>query len=72
MTTFLIVLEGMAKEIPANSLGEEKIALFIPMTSPLIFSRGPPALPGLVGTSVTIVSGIEYDASPCVLPPASI
>ena len=40
------------------------------MTSPLIFSRGPPALPGLVGISVTIVSGIEYDA-PCILSPAS-
>ena len=44
------------------------MALFTPITSPLIFSRAPPALPGLVDTSVTIASGIEYDV-PCVLTP---
>src|SRR5215208_7704860 len=57
--TFLIVLEGTANEIPANSPVELNTAILIPMTSPLRFNRGPPELPSLIGTSVTITSAIE-------------
>jgi hypothetical protein len=47
-----MVLDGMANPIPANSPVEEKIAVFIPTTSPLRFNNGPPELPGLIGASV--------------------
>ena len=51
----------MANPIPANSPVEEKIAVLIPTTSPLRFNKGPPELPGLIGASVWIMSGIENE-----------
>jgi hypothetical protein len=51
-TTFVIVLEGTANPIPEKPLLPDNIAVFIPMTCPCIFNRGPPELPGLIGASV--------------------
>src|SRR5438128_6249472 len=55
-----MVLDGIGNPIPENSPVDEKIAEFIPTTSPLIFSKGPPELPGLIGASIWIMLGIEY------------
>lgn len=49
---FFIVLDGIANPIPANSPVDEKIAVFIPTTSPFRFNKGPPELSGLIGASV--------------------
>jgi hypothetical protein len=38
---------------------DENSATLIPTTSPLILIRGPPLLPGFIGTSVTITSRIS-------------
>jgi hypothetical protein len=42
----------MANPIPADAPVVENIAVFMPITSPLIFKRGPPEFPGLIGASV--------------------
>jgi hypothetical protein len=43
------VFDGTANPIPEKSPVEEKIAEFIPITSPAISSKGPPESPGLIG-----------------------
>jgi len=58
-TIFDIVLEGIANPIPENVFVPDSIAVFIPIISPLVSSKGPPELPGLTGASVWIAFGIE-------------
>ena len=43
---------GMAKPMPIEPSVWEKIAVLIPMTSPLRLRSGPPELPGLIEVSV--------------------
>ena len=56
------MLDGIANPIPENVPVPEKIAVFIPISSPCILSKGPPELPGFIGASVWIVFGIENPA----------
>ena len=58
-----IVFDGIAKPTPANWPVVEKMAELMPITSPLILSKGPPALPGLIGASVWRISGIVKPSS---------
>jgi hypothetical protein len=51
-TILVIMLDGIANPIPENVPVPEKIAVFIPITSPWRLSRGPPELPGFMGASV--------------------
>ena len=64
-TTFVIVSDGIAKPTPANWPVVENMAELIPITSPLMLSSGPPELPGLIGASVWITSGIEKLPASC-------
>ena len=50
--TRLTMLMGMAKPMPIDPPLCEKIAVLMPITSPLRFSSGPPELPGLMLASV--------------------
>ena len=50
----LALLIGIAKLKPAP--GPDLIRVFIPITSPLLFSSGPPELPGFIAASVWINS----------------
>lgn len=51
-TIFLIMFEGIANPTPAYTSVLENIAVFTPITSPLVFSKGPPELPGFIAASV--------------------
>jgi hypothetical protein len=44
-TIFVIVLEGIANPIPEKAFVPDSIAVFIPITSPLVSGNGPPELP---------------------------
>ena len=57
-TILATVCEGMANPTPANSPVPDRMAVFIPTTSPLMLSSGPPELPGLMAASVCMTSGI--------------
>ena len=50
-TTFLAILLGTANEYPMNEL-LPKIAVLIPIKSPLRFTSAPPEFPGLTAASV--------------------
>ena len=51
MTRFTIEA-GMAKPTPEDDPEREKIAVFMPITSPSMSTSGPPELPGLIAASV--------------------
>ena len=51
-TTWLAMLEGMAKPIPTEPPEGEKIAVFTPTTRPSMENEGPPELPRLIDASV--------------------
>ena len=51
----LIALIGTAKLIPADWPTWLTIAVFMPITSPLEFSKGPPELPGLTAASLWMI-----------------
>jgi hypothetical protein len=52
-TVLDIVLEGTAKPIPEKLPESDNTpALFIPITSSLVLSNGPPEFPGLINASV--------------------
>ena len=51
-TIFVMVLEGIANPIPENGFLPDSIAVFIPISSPRVLSKGPPELPGLTAASV--------------------
>ncbi len=55
-TTDFTRLIGIAKPMFCAS---GTIAVFMPMTSPHMFSRGPPELPGLIGASVWIKGSLN-------------
>jgi hypothetical protein len=48
----LASVEGIAKPIPTDPPDGEKIAVLMPMTSPLRLNIGPPELPRLIEASV--------------------
>jgi hypothetical protein len=56
------MLIGMAKPMPMDPPLWEKIAVLMPMTSPLRFKSGPPELPGLMEASVWMK--FSYVATP--------
>ena len=52
LTMFMARLTGMANPMPTFVPDPERMAVFIPMSSPSVFTRAPPELPGLMGASV--------------------
>ena len=50
------VLIGTAKPMPEFAARSLMMDVFIPMTSPRMFSSGPPELPGLIAASVCSIS----------------
>ena len=50
------MLIGTAKPTPEFDAQSLMMAVFMPMTSPRIFSSGPPELPGLIAASVYSIS----------------
>ncbi len=50
--TEMAVVEGNAKPTPSKPLLPVYIAVFMPITSPAMFTSGPPELPGLMAASV--------------------
>ena len=50
------MLIGTAKPTPEFDARSLMIAVFMPMTPPRMFSRGPPDLPGLIAASVSSIS----------------
>ena len=54
--TFLAVLEGTEKPMPTEPPDGEKMAVLMPITSPLRLNSGPPELPLLMAASVWIKS----------------
>ena len=66
MTTDLTVLDGIAKPMPVLPPAEpsapeelDSICELTPMTSPAVFSSGPPELPGFSAASVWMTLEIE-------------
>ncbi len=51
-TTVFTMLLGIANPIPMYPPERLKIAVFMPITSPLRLISGPPELPGLIAASV--------------------
>lgn len=58
--TFFMVFEGTARPIPEKLPLWVWIAVFIPITSPLVFSSGPPEFPGFIAASICMTPGMEY------------
>jgi hypothetical protein len=61
---FLMLLIGMAKPRPMLPPVEEAIQVFMPMTSPWMFTRAPPELPLLIEASVWMKSLIFPSGPP--------
>ena len=51
-------MEGTAKEYPIKEPVLEEIAVFIPINSPLPFTKAPPLFPGFTAASVCIKDSI--------------
>ena len=56
--SLVMVSDGTAKPTPENCATSPMMAVFMPMTSPSRFRRGPPLLPGLMAASVWMTSTI--------------
>ena len=67
LATHLARLIGMANPTPSLPPLLEEIAVLIPITSPLRFTRGPPLLPGLMAASVWMKFSSLGDADPAAL-----
>ena len=51
-TTIFAVRAGMSKPMPTEPPEGEKMAVFTPITFPLLLNAGPPELPLLMGASI--------------------
>ena len=56
LATCFILEIGMAKPIPADASDVETMSVFIPMTNPKLFRRGPPEFPGFNAASLGEIS----------------